>query len=157
MRGYDYLSFTGQQAFFLNAELRFPLIEAMATPIGILGGIRGAFFANVGGATWEGQSFKFMTRSPSIETPTIGYDDEHTDADADLRPSDAGRRASVWSTVARPTASVCRRSRSASPCTSTGRGRSLFNKNWEDVIFALDGGSAAFRKPKFSMWIGYDF
>ena len=53
MRGYDYLSFVGQNAFFLNAELRFPLIEAMATPIGILGGIRGTFFANMGGANFD--------------------------------------------------------------------------------------------------------
>ena len=40
LRGYDYLSFVGQNAFFANAELRFPLIDAMATPIGILGGVR---------------------------------------------------------------------------------------------------------------------
>ena len=30
MRGYQYLEFLGQNAFFGNAELRFPLIEAMA-------------------------------------------------------------------------------------------------------------------------------
>jgi hypothetical protein len=35
--------------------------------------------------------------------------------------------------------------------------KTLFNKNWEDVLFNYTGGSAAFRKPKFSMWIGYDF
>ena len=40
MRGYDYLQFLGQKAFFGNAELRFPLVEAIATPIGILGGVR---------------------------------------------------------------------------------------------------------------------
>ena len=49
MRGYDYLQFVGQNAVFANAELRFPLIEAMLTPIGVLGGIRGVFFANIGG------------------------------------------------------------------------------------------------------------
>jgi hypothetical protein len=31
------------------------------------------------------------------------------------------------------------------------------NKEWEDLRFAAFGGSAAFRKPKFSVWIGYDF
>ena len=41
MRGYDYLHFLGHKAFHGNVELRFPLVEAMATPIGILGGIRG--------------------------------------------------------------------------------------------------------------------
>ena len=36
--------------------------------------------------------------------------------------------------------------------------KTLFNKDWEDVLFA--GRTAAaheFRKPKFSVWIGYDF
>jgi hypothetical protein len=35
--------------------------------------------------------------------------------------------------------------------------RTLFNKDWEDVVFASAGGSAAFRKPRFAVWIGYDF
>jgi hypothetical protein len=35
--------------------------------------------------------------------------------------------------------------------------RTLFNKSWEDVLFAPEGGSSTFRKPKFSIWIGYDF
>src|SRR4030095_3455932 len=49
MRGYEYLQIVGDQTAFFNAELRFPLIEAMLTPIGVLGGIRGVFFANMGG------------------------------------------------------------------------------------------------------------
>ena len=35
--------------------------------------------------------------------------------------------------------------------------KTLLNKNWEDVLFAAYGGSSSFRKPKFSIWIGYDF
>ena len=35
--------------------------------------------------------------------------------------------------------------------------RTLFNKDWEDVVFAGNGGSSAFRKPRFAVWIGYDF
>ena len=35
--------------------------------------------------------------------------------------------------------------------------RTLFNKEWEDARFAASGGSEAFRKPRFSVWIGYDF
>jgi hypothetical protein len=31
------------------------------------------------------------------------------------------------------------------------------NKDWEDIRFAASGGSSAFRKPVFSLWIGYDF
>ena len=35
--------------------------------------------------------------------------------------------------------------------------KTLLNKDYEDVLFAAQGGSAAFRKPKFALWIGYDF
>ena len=56
LRGYDYLSFLGSKATFLNAELRFPFIEAMLTPVGVLGGIRGVFFVNMGGGSFEGQT-----------------------------------------------------------------------------------------------------
>ena len=35
--------------------------------------------------------------------------------------------------------------------------KTLFNKTWEDALFAAFGGSQAFRKMKFSFWIGYDF
>src|SRR5206468_1855553 len=74
LRGYDYLQFAGQNTVFANAELRFPLIEAALTPIGVIGGIRGVFFAGVGGAWFDGQpstnscsgstSFSFWTSSP---------------------------------------------------------------------------------------------
>ena len=41
--------------------------------------------------------------------------------------------------------------------------RTLLNKDFEDYVFAYQGisegmsGSKWFRKPKFTMWIGYDF
>ncbi len=41
--------------------------------------------------------------------------------------------------------------------------RTLFNRNWENVVFAREGaveglsGSEVFRKVRFSMWLGYDF
>jgi hypothetical protein len=45
--------------------------------------------------------------------------------------------------------------------------RTLFNKDWEEVVFACQGvsqqtgqcisGAADFRKPRFAVWIGYDF
>ena len=73
MRGYEYLEFVGDHSAFLNAELRFPLIEAMLTPIGILGGIRGVFFANLGGAHFEGQPFKWFSNSSEVYTPIVGY------------------------------------------------------------------------------------
>ena len=30
-------------------------------------------------------------------------------------------------------------------------------KEWEDALFQAFGGGAAFRKPQFKVWIGYDF
>ena len=35
--------------------------------------------------------------------------------------------------------------------------RTLFNKDWEDITFHPSGGSETFRRPKFTMWIGYDW
>jgi hypothetical protein len=61
LRGYPYLSFSGNKAFFANLELRLPLINLAATPIGILGPVRGTIFAGVGGASYRGDSFQFGT------------------------------------------------------------------------------------------------
>src|SRR5581483_6147286 len=36
MRGYDYLSFAGSSVINAQAELRFPIIEAALTPIGVV-------------------------------------------------------------------------------------------------------------------------
>jgi len=35
--------------------------------------------------------------------------------------------------------------------------KTLFNRDWEDALFAAFGGSDEFRKVKVSFWIGYDF
>ncbi|MGE3273707.1 MAG: hypothetical protein AB7O67_01255 [Vicinamibacterales bacterium] len=157
MRGYDYLSFVGQDSFYLNAELRFPLIDAMATPIGILGGIRGAFFFNLGGASWESQPFKLYSKDTSVETPVTGYtfDDNNNAVPIYGDPVlvDGFRlvdsRASYG--ISLQTFAI------GFPIHFDWSWRTLFNKDWEDVVFARDGGSSAFRKAKFTVWIGYDF
>ena len=74
LRGYDYLEFLGNKAFFANAELRFPLIEAALTPIGVVGGLRGVFFANFGGAGYEGLPMTVWTSDPETFTPLLGYE-----------------------------------------------------------------------------------
>ena len=73
LRGYDYLSFVGQQGFFANAELRFPLIEAMLTPIGVLGGIRGTIFGNIGGAGFPQENYTFQSSETITERPILGF------------------------------------------------------------------------------------
>jgi WD40 repeat protein len=158
MRGYQYLEFLGHKAFFANAELRFPLIEAMLTPVGVLGGLRGVFFANMGGAGFNGRSFRFMARKPELYSPIIGY--EQVDFLGSLAP------------VYGPT-TVIDGIRLVEGRASYGIGlesfllgfpmhfdwswKTLFNRHWEDSLFAAYGGSAAFRKMRFDFWIGYDF
>jgi len=158
MRGYEYLEFLGSEAAFLNAELRFPFIEAMLTPIGILGGIRGVFFANMGGARFEGQPFKWLSSKAETYTPVLTYNQNFftgqltpvfgppTRVDG-LRLVDA--RASYG--IGLETFAL------GFPVHFDWAWRTLFNKDWEDLRFAAIGGSSAFRKARFAMWIGYDF
>jgi hypothetical protein len=158
MRGYNFLEFVGQNAGHLNAELRIPLIHAMATPIGILGGVRGTLFANAGGASWANQGFKAYSRDATIERPIVGYTPPTATAPGDpiygnpvlvegFRLMDA--RASYG--IGLQTFAL------GFPIHFDWSWRTLFNRNWEDVVFAQQGGSPAFRKAKFTMWIGYDF
>jgi hypothetical protein len=61
LRGYPYLSFSGNEGFFANAELRLPIIHAMLTPIGILGPVRGSLYFGIGGAKYKGQPYTFSS------------------------------------------------------------------------------------------------
>jgi hypothetical protein len=158
MHGYQYLEFIGQNATFGNAELRFPIIEAMLTPIGVLGGIRGMFFLNVGGAWFADSGYKFVSTKDAVYTPIVG---ETTDPVTGL-PSPTKGNPMIISGF-----------RLVDSRASYGLGletfllgfplhfewswKTLFNRSWEDLLFASSGGSSAFRKPKFSVWIGYDF
>ena len=66
LRGYDYLSFSGNQGFHGNVELRFPLVNLAATPIGLIGPVRGTFFFGFGGAHYKGQQFQFATTEDGL-------------------------------------------------------------------------------------------
>ena len=59
----------------------------MLTPLGVLGGIRGVFFANMGGAHFDGQPFKWLSNRHRVYTPIVGYNVEPADGSAnpDLR------------------------------------------------------------------------
>ncbi len=80
MRGYDYLQFIGHKGFFVDAELRFPLIDAMLTPLGVLGGLRGVFFADLGAAGFKGQTMTVYEHGASSIQPLLGYDIDSTGA-----------------------------------------------------------------------------
>jgi hypothetical protein len=188
LRGYDYLQFAGQNILFANAELRFPLIEAALTPIGVIGGIRGVFFAGIGGAwfsnqpstnpcTGESTSFKFsVSNTASCQVPT-GY--KLDAAGQPVRVPDAtGQLTYVLNYAQQPVSGFRLQDGRASyglgletfalgfPIHFDWSWRTLFNNSWEDVVFgctSVDGrgqcvsSSAEWRKPRFAVWIGYDF
>ena len=172
MRGYEYLQFLGSESAFLNAELRFPLIEAMLTPVGVLGGIRGVMFANFGGGTFGGRTtdparpptagYKVWSNSSEVYTPIIGYQNA-------FNPITGQFTLAVVNGPPTPISGF----RLVDSRASYGFGletfalgfpihfdwawRTLFNREWEDLLFASVGGSGQFRRPQFAIWIGYDF
>ena len=75
MRGYPYAAFSGNEGFFGNAELRLPLIHLAATPIGVIGPVRGTVYFGIAGAKFKGQDYHFSTREPGysyVNDPTFG-------------------------------------------------------------------------------------
>jgi hypothetical protein len=174
LRGYDYLQFAGQNTIYANAELRFPLIEAALTPIGVVGGVRGVFFAGIGGAWFNDQpsansctggGYTFWTNKTEICRPVTGYL-----ADPSGQPI-LGPDGQPQLTYGTPR--VIDGFRLKDGRASYGIGletfalgfpihfdwawRTTFNKDWEDIVFATQGGHSDWRKPRFAIWIGYDF
>jgi hypothetical protein len=175
MRGYDYLSFVGQNAVFANAELRFPIIEAALTPIGVVGGVRGVFFADIGGGWFKNQpsadpcsttGYKFATTASETCTPVLGV---KTDTQGNPLFDPITGLPSIQFGPQKTVSGFRLQDGRASygvgletfalgfPIHFDWSWRTLFNKDWEDVVFAGAGGSAAFRKARFAVWIGYDF
>ncbi len=174
LRGYDYLQFAGQNTVYANAELRFPLIEAALTPIGVIGGVRGVFFAGIGGAWFDNQpssdsctggGYTFATTRTEVCRPVTGFL-----ADASGQPIlDANGNPQLTFGPARTISGFRLKDGRASygigletfalgfPIHFDWAWRTTFNKDWEDIVFATDGGSSKFRKPRFAVWIGYDF
>ncbi len=198
LRGYDYLQFVGQNVVYANAELRFPIIEAALTPIGVVGGVRGVFFAGIGGAWFssqqpavpcsgETQGFRFANNNTTTCQVVTGY---QTDNLGNFKYADTGTQAPCNPQLGSPTCAPLPTTqlrqvsgfRLQDGRASYGIGletfmlgfpihfdwswRTLFNHDWEDVVFACTSVNAAgqcvsgaddFRKPRFAVWIGYDF
>ncbi|MEQ1726952.1 MAG: hypothetical protein ABL982_01115 [Vicinamibacterales bacterium] len=165
MRGYDYLSFVGQTAVFANAELRFPIIEAALTPIGVIGGIRGVFFGNIGGGWFKNQDFTFATSKDETITPITGY---QTDAAGNIIGDANGNPIAIFGSQQTVSGFRLKDGRASYgfgletfalgfPIHFDWSWRTTLNKDWEDQLFAASGGSSDFRKPRFAVWIGYDF
>jgi hypothetical protein len=175
LRGYDYLEFAGQNTVYANAELRFPLIEAALTPIGVIGGIRGVFFAGIGGAWFNNQpsadpcngnsGYQFATSKSETCVPIVDFVKDSAgfvvfDAQGNPFPIQGPARTINGFRLKDGRASYGLGLETFAlgfPIHFDWSWRTLFNKDWEDVLFALDGGSSKFRKPRFALWIGYDF
>jgi hypothetical protein len=176
LRGYDYLQFAGQNTVYANAELRFPLIEAALTPIGVIGGIRGVFFAGIGGAWFDNQTsndsctgpigYQFATNNTEICRVVTGYEVNPgtgligTNPDGSLKLTYGPPQAISGFRLKDGRASYGLGLETFAlgfPIHFDWSWRTLFNKDWEDVLFSTGGGSHEFRKPRFAVWIGYDF
>jgi hypothetical protein len=189
LRGYDYLQFSGSRTLFANAELRFPLVEAMLTPIGVLGGIRGVFFANMGGGWFNNQPspdagmcgttsskpFQWTSNSTEICKPIIGALTDPITGNAVLDKNN--NPVLVYGDPRQISGFRLQDGRASYgvgletfvfgfPIHFDWAWRTLFNKDWEDVVFAGYNGcdvktpgacSSEWRKPRFAVWIGYDF
>jgi hypothetical protein len=165
LRGYQYLEFIGNKAFFADAELRFPLIEAALTPLGVIGGLRAVAFANFGASQFAGTKLQVSSRAPVTVQPIVNYTQDFftgavtpvfgpTQTITGLRLLDG--RASYG--LGLETFAL------GFPIHFDWAWRTQLNKGWEDYVYAyqatVDGvssGSQWLRRPKFSIWIGYDF
>jgi hypothetical protein len=161
------------------------------TPIGVVGGVRGVFFAGIGGAWFKGQQttspcagesndYKFFTNNSTaclvptgikvdpvtgnpitnldpatgVQTPVLNYSLQRVDG---FRLQDG--RASYG--IGLETFAL------GFPIHFDWSWRTMFNNGWENAFFACVtvnpvtgqcvSGAEEFRKPRFAVWIGYDF
>src|SRR4051812_27812892 len=168
LRGYDYLQFAGQNVVFANAELRFPLIEAALTPIGVIGGVRGVFFAGIGGAwfsnspaanpcTGEAGSFQFANSQTALCQVPTGFKIDATGAPVITTNPQTGQQTFVLNYAAQPVSGFRLQDGRASyglgletfalgfPIHFDWSWRTLMNKGWEDVVFACTSVDAGGR------------
>jgi outer membrane protein assembly factor BamA len=164
MRGYNYLEFAGQRAFFADVELRVPLIEAMLTPLGVLGGLRGVAYFNVGGAALNGQPYTFITNKSETYRPVVGYT---ADFLGNLTPVFGPPITLSGLRLVDGRASYGFGLESfllGFPMHFDFSWKTLISQQWEDALFAAQANAAGFgsghqwfRQMHFGFWIGYDF
>jgi outer membrane protein assembly factor BamA len=164
MRGYDYLEFLGQNVVYADTELRFPIIEAMLTPIGVLGGLRGVFFFDIGAGWFNNQGFKFAASGTVTKQRELGV---LVDANGNPILDQNGNLQPVLDTPVTISGFRLQDARASFgigletfiiglPLHFDWAWRTTFNKGWEEYLFGAQG-AADWRKARFSFWIGYDF
>jgi outer membrane protein assembly factor BamA len=158
LHGYEYLQFTGQNAVNGNVNLRFPIIHAMATPVGVLGGVRGVFFFDIGGAWWDNSGYKFWTNASQTYTPQIGMD---IDPDTGLGIPVYGEPVGITGfrlVDGRASYGIGLETFALGmPLHFDWSWRTLFNETWENAVFGSAVAAEEWRKPRFQFWIGYDW
>lgn len=162
MRGYEYLQFIGHKAFFANVELRYPLVEAMLTPFGVLGGLRGVLFFNIGGSGFNNADFNAFETGTTLEPLLLGYTIIGNTVVPITTPVPVSgfRLVDSWASygIGLQTAVL------GFPIHFDWAWKTKFNSTYEDVLFFYQAqqagrasGSEIFRHVKFAFWIGYDF
>jgi hemolysin activation/secretion protein len=74
LRGYDFRTLLGQYAAFANFELRFPLVDLLATPVFAFQQMRGVIFFDVGAAYFKDEPFNFMENGRLVDgKASIGW------------------------------------------------------------------------------------
>jgi hypothetical protein len=158
LHGYDYLSFLGQKAFYANAQLRFPIIEAALTPFGVVGGVRGNFFFDIGGAGLNGTPFTIASHKEATFKPIVDY--TFDPVTGDITPIYGPDQTITGFRLIDSRASYGFGLETfifGYPMHFDWSWRTLFNKAWEDEVYNFQGGSEWLRKPRFTFWIGYDW
>ena len=113
----------------------------MLTPIGVIGGLRGVFFASIGGADFNGQPYKFATSKSEAVHAATGLRRA-------IRPP--ARRCPIFGPPVDITGFRLRDGRASYgvgletfalgfPIHFDWSWRTLFNKDWEDALFASVG------------------
>jgi hypothetical protein len=86
LRGYDFREFYGNRVAFANVEFRFPLVDAIAFPIGILRDIRGFAFLDVGAAWFQGDLFTHPQMTPYLTVASAPLSFYAQDANGNVIP-----------------------------------------------------------------------
>jgi outer membrane protein assembly factor BamA len=156
MRGYEYLEFVGQKAWFGNAELRFPLVEAMLTPFGVIGGLRGVLFFDIGNAGYNVAPADFITNKTVVVAPIIGY--QQIDIFGNIAPvyGPPIQVSGIRLVDGRASYGIGLESFLLGSSTSTGRGRRSSTGRGRTCCLRPTAAAAGSAR-KFSFWIGYDF
>jgi hypothetical protein len=130
----------------------------MATPIGILGGIRGAFFFNVGAAWYDDVPFEFWTNKAEVFRPITDYRFNALTGGVEPVFGPAQNITGFRLRDGRASYGVSLETFALGfPVHFDWSWRTTFNKAWEDAVFSYQGGSGWYRRARFDLWIGYDF